>query len=197
MTTYPASMENADGTVRIAGQLDFTSTSNQPALNAPPITSGTLPNTGAWVSGTAKVKSGIRKVSDPIKQRNFWYLYRVRAVNSIGNFSAPSNIDLATAITFSDDPLAAGSTPVRAQHLTELRQAVNAVRATANLSAASWTDSSPLGAVIKAIHIQELRTSLDEALNVLGLTAGQYTDSSLSGIAIKKVHIDEIRQRVK
>ena len=34
----------------------------------------------AYNSGTAKVKSGIRKVSDPIKQRNFWYLYRVRAV---------------------------------------------------------------------------------------------------------------------
>ncbi len=31
-------------------------------------------------SGTAKVKQEIRKVSDPIKQRNFWYLYRVRAL---------------------------------------------------------------------------------------------------------------------
>lgn len=63
MTTYPAAMENADGTVRIAGQLDFTSTSNQPALNAPPITSGTLPNTGAWVSGTAKVNPVTRPIT--------------------------------------------------------------------------------------------------------------------------------------
>lgn len=34
----------------------------------------------AYNSGTARVKQEIRKVSDPIKQRNFWYLYRVRAL---------------------------------------------------------------------------------------------------------------------
>ncbi len=124
------------------------------------------------------------------------YLYRVRAVGS-SNFSSPSNVDLATAISFLDDPLTAGSTPVKAQHLTELRQAVDAVRAAANLSAATWTDGALSGVVIKAIHIQELRTNLDQALNALGVTVGQYTDSALSGIAVKKVHVDEIRQRVK
>ena len=34
----------------------------------------------AYNLGPAKVKAAIHKVSDPIKQRNFWYLYRVRAV---------------------------------------------------------------------------------------------------------------------
>jgi membrane-bound lytic murein transglycosylase D len=34
----------------------------------------------AYNLGPTKVKSAIRKVNDPIKQRNFWYLYRVRAV---------------------------------------------------------------------------------------------------------------------
>ncbi len=34
----------------------------------------------AYNLGPSKVKSAIRKVSDPIKQRSFWYLYRVRAV---------------------------------------------------------------------------------------------------------------------
>ena len=34
----------------------------------------------AYNLGPSKVKTAIRKVSDPIKQRNFWYLYRVRAV---------------------------------------------------------------------------------------------------------------------
>jgi soluble lytic murein transglycosylase-like protein len=34
----------------------------------------------AYNSGSAKVKQGIRKAPDPIKQRNFWYLYRVRAI---------------------------------------------------------------------------------------------------------------------
>ena len=34
----------------------------------------------AYNLGPTKVKSAIRKVNDPIKQRNFWYLYRARAV---------------------------------------------------------------------------------------------------------------------
>jgi len=34
----------------------------------------------AYNSGPPRVKQAIRKVSDPIKQRDFWYLYRVRAL---------------------------------------------------------------------------------------------------------------------
>jgi soluble lytic murein transglycosylase-like protein len=34
----------------------------------------------AYNLGPSRVKQAIRKVPDPIKQRNFWYLYRVRAV---------------------------------------------------------------------------------------------------------------------
>ena len=34
----------------------------------------------AYDVGPAKVKTAIRRVSDPIRQRNFWYLYRTRAL---------------------------------------------------------------------------------------------------------------------
>src|SRR5260370_36199903 len=34
----------------------------------------------AYNSGSARVKQEIKKGSDPIKQRNFWYLYRVHAL---------------------------------------------------------------------------------------------------------------------
>jgi membrane-bound lytic murein transglycosylase D len=34
----------------------------------------------AYNLGPAKVKQAVRAVSDPIKQRNFWYLYRIRAL---------------------------------------------------------------------------------------------------------------------
>jgi pSer/pThr/pTyr-binding forkhead associated (FHA) protein len=34
----------------------------------------------AYNGGPSKVKQAIRRVTDPIKQRNFWYLYRVRAL---------------------------------------------------------------------------------------------------------------------
>ena len=125
------------------------------------------------------------------------YLYRVRSADAVGNLSAPGSSDVATAITFTDNPLTVGSTLVKAVHVTELRQAVNAVRAAANLSAATWTDATLTNITIKAVHIQELRTNLDQALSALGLSTSAYTDASLTGVAIKKVHLDELRQRVK
>jgi hypothetical protein len=125
------------------------------------------------------------------------YLYRVRSADAGGNLSPPGSIDVATAITFTDNPLTAGTTTIKELHVTELRQAVNAVRAAANLSAATWTDASLTNVTIKAVHIQELRTNLDQALTALGLSTSAYTDASLSGVTIKKVHVDEIRQRVK
>ena len=125
------------------------------------------------------------------------YLYRVRSADAGGNLSPPGGIDVATAITFTDNPLTVGTTTIKAQHVTELRQAVDAVRLTANLGVATWTDASLTNVVIKAVHIQELRTNLDQALTALGLSTSAYTDPSLAGVAIKKVHVDEIRQRVK
>jgi hypothetical protein len=86
------------------------------------------------------------------------YLYRVRTADAVGNLSTPSGIDVATAITFTDNPLTVGTTPVKAVHMTELRQAVNAVRAAANLSAATWTDPTlSTSVLIKAVHVTELR----------------------------------------
>ena len=125
------------------------------------------------------------------------YLYRVRSADAVGNLSAPGNVDVATAITFTDNPLAVNTTLIKAQHVTELRQAVNAVRATANLTAATWTDATLTNVTVKAVHITELRTNLDQALSALGLSPTPYTDTSLAGVAIKKVHVDEVRQRVQ
>lgn len=126
------------------------------------------------------------------------YLYRVRAMNSAGSASPYSNVDLATAIAFTDNSIGTGSTPIKAEHLTQLRQAVNAVRAvTTNLNQVSWAESIVPGVTtVKASHIQELRTKLDEARNALGLSACAYTDAS-SGQLIQKVHIDQLRQCVK
>jgi hypothetical protein len=61
--TYPADIRTLDGQVRESGNVVFTNSANQPGAPAPPITSGTLPNTGAWVSGTAKVNPVSRAVS--------------------------------------------------------------------------------------------------------------------------------------
>jgi len=83
--------------------------------------------------------------------------------------------------------------------VTELRQAVNAVRAAANLGAVTWTDPTLTAGTttVQAVHVTELRSNLDAALTALGISTSAYTDPSLTNVAIKKVHVDEVRQRVK
>ncbi|HZS10469.1 MAG TPA: hypothetical protein VFD58_36915 [Blastocatellia bacterium] len=102
--------------------------------------------------------------------------------------------------TFTDDTLVAGVTTARAQHIIELRQAVDALRAVAGLGPAPWTDSTllPFSTLIKAVHITELRTNLENVAALLGYSAGSYTDPGLgSGFFIKRVHIEELRQRIR
>lgn len=129
------------------------------------------------------------------------YLYKVRAVDAVGNVSPYSNRELATAVTFEDDPFPDPPAPpvkIKAVHLTELRDAINAVRWTAGLNLATWTNSSPKGMRILADHVREMRTALDEALSALNLPVQSYIDSNLTGHPlIKKDHIRQLRQRVK
>ncbi len=63
MTTYPANMENADGSIRIGGEIEFTSATNQPQNTANPIASGTLPQLTSWVSTTAKQNPVARPIT--------------------------------------------------------------------------------------------------------------------------------------
>jgi hypothetical protein len=129
---------------------------------------------------------------------NTAYLYKVRAVDASGTRSAFSNLDLATTVTFTDDPLVAQSTVVKAQHITQLRTAVNAVRALAGLGAVSFTDPTLTSAiVIKATHVTDLRGALDPARSNLGLPTLSYTDSPLTGVVVKAIHLQELRTAVK
>lgn len=124
------------------------------------------------------------------------YLYRVRALDSWNTYSPYSNFDLATKIVFSD-VLTAGATVIKAQHTNQLRQAVNAIRATADLAPATWTDASLTGLFVRALHVQELRDRLAEARAAIGLSATSYTDPTLTtgafGVPVKAVHIQELR----
>lgn len=106
--------------------------------------------------------------------------------------SSPVEVTSSSRV-FTDDPLVAQSTVIKAVHLAQVRDAVNAIRADAGMPAASWTDVAATGLTIKAIHILELRAALTPALTTLGRTAA-YTDPNLtSGYVVKKVHIQEIR----
>lgn len=130
---------------------------------------------------------------------NTTYLYKVRAING-ATMSAFSTIDPATTTVFTDDPLNTG-VAAKAVHITQLRTAVNSMRAAANLGAQSFTDPGPAsGAIIKALHQNELRTALNQARTAIGLSAIVYTDPpTVTGGAtpIKAAHIVNLRDGVK
>jgi hypothetical protein len=127
---------------------------------------------------------------------NASYLYRVRAVNDSGS-SSPSPEDPATTVIFTNDPVIAQTTTIKAAHLAELRMAVNALRALAGQPATSFTGNATPGTVIAAVHVTQLRSALDVALNALGRPAGGYTDAIGAGVPVRAVHFQEIRTRVK
>jgi hypothetical protein len=127
------------------------------------------------------------------------YQYQVLALDTSSNPSAPSNRDLATTITYLDDPLIPESTLVRATHIMELRTATNSIRLFAGLPAASWTDASLVGMSVQALHVEELRTRLGEALGAIGVTTSPYTDPTLAANStmIRAVHMTELRGNTK
>lgn len=101
------------------------------------------------------------------------------------------------ATTFTDDPLVAGATLIKAVHILELRTAVNRWRAAAALPNFSFTDPAVPGSLIKAIDIVELRTALDQARATLGLPSLSYTHTITPGVAILAIDVAEIRNGVR
>jgi hypothetical protein len=126
------------------------------------------------------------------------YLYRVRAVGSGGTstFSAP---DVATTVSFTDDPILIGVTTVNGSHVAEMRTAANAVNALAGLGPQSWTDPSIASGVtlVQATHIVELRSSLTNAFVLLGVTVPTFTNSIAPGSVIHAADIQELRDAVR
>lgn len=126
------------------------------------------------------------------------YVYTVRAASSSGDVSGYSNADLATTMAFTDDPLQAQVTQVRAVHVTELRTAVNAVRAAAGLAPSSFVDPSLAGLPVKATHVLELRGALDAARAALDLPAASYANTITAAVtAIHAIDVGDLRNGVK
>jgi hypothetical protein len=126
------------------------------------------------------------------------YLYEVRAVNGAGDRSAFSAIDAATTVMVTNDPLVAGSTTIRAAHLSELRTGVNAFRSSVGLGARTWTGPATPGTMIRAIQLQELRGALAEALNVLALPLPTFSNVGLAaGSVVRAADFTELRNALK
>lgn len=123
---------------------------------------------------------------------NSGFGYRVRSVDSYGHTSAFSATDVATTVQFTDSTILPGMT-IKLAHLTELREAVNALRAAGGLPAATFTDPTPT--VVRSVHVSELQSKLQEAQYLLqNPSAFSWVTA---GTTIKAQHFQELLSSVQ
>jgi uncharacterized repeat protein (TIGR01451 family) len=128
--------------------------------------------------------------------QNAAYFYRVRAVDAT-TLGAMSDPDLAMTLSFSNDPITPGATPIRAIHITEIRSAINILRSVAGLPPATFTDPSLAGMPVKAVHLTELQTLLNQARGALGLAPALYTTQPSASSPVYGAVIRDLRIGLK
>jgi len=106
-----------------------------------------------------------------------------------------------TSSGFTDDPLVAQTTAVKAVHIVELRTAIASLRTRNGLPAFTWTDATltPGTSPFKAVHILEVRTALNQVYQALGRSLPTYTDPTIvAGQTMSKAaHVQELRNAVR
>ena len=109
-----------------------------------------------------------------------------------------ANFGVST-VTFTDNPLVAGTTAIKVVHVAELRTVIAMARARNGLGAFTWGDTVTAGTTaVKAAHIIEMRTAIDQIYSALGRTHLPYTDATLvpGQTTVKAAHIQELRNTV-
>ena len=119
-----------------------------------------------------------------------------------GGLSATQAFTVTVAMRspFTDDPLVAGVTPVRAVHFTELRTRIDALRSAAALGRFVWTDPVLRAGVtpVRLVHLLELREALGAAYAAAGRAEPRWTDAApvAGSTPIRAVHLMELRAAV-
>lgn len=148
-------------------------------------------NRGVWIPTTsldqyAATLAGWFGVSDPDLDAVF---------PNLRNFQS-RQLSFLPVLTFSDEPVVARGTAVRSIHFTELRSAIDSLRARYGLEAVKWTDAPLVPGVttIKRVHLTELRAALDDVYVRAGRTPPAWADTSFT--LIRADHIAELRAAV-
>lgn len=121
---------------------------------------------GPW-SVVAERVEGMYVVQDVAPDTVHSFRVLAYPVSNPTTVAATSNVEIAMLPRFTDDPLTR-TTRVKAQHLRELVEAVNRVRAVGSLAPVSLDVQS--GAPIRASQIATLAAALDEARAAIGAT---------------------------
>ena len=143
---------------------------------------------GGWQALTTTTAASLA-VAPPATPGNY-YKYRVRTRGSAGasyysSWKESSNRlrrDHAALAEFTDSPLVAGDTPIKALHMVELQGHVNTLRAFYGLAACDFT------AITRGVtsvagwteHVAELRTAIDQICSVAGKTHDEWTAFSVN-----------------
>ena len=125
----------------------------------------------------------------------------VTATDTAGSSrTAAQSFSVTVLLPFTDDPIVAGETPIRAAHITELRTRIDGLRSAAGLGRFAWTDPVLRAGVtpVRLVHLTELRSALAEAYRAAGRSVPRWTDASPVGgtTPIRTVHVMELRAAV-
>ncbi len=123
------------------------------------------------------------------------YYFVVLASNSEG--TSPCSTEISGG-PFTDDPLVAGVSIIKGIHFQELRDHIDALRASRALPTIDWIDPvlSPGAVEVGAIHLSQMRTALDAVYDFDTLPLPPYTNTISPGGAIRAVDITELRTAV-
>ena len=103
--------------------------------------------------------------------------------------------------TGQDSNIPAQSVLIKAVHLTELRSAIDTLRAVNHLAPGGWTDVtlSPGSTPVASLYISDLRTALSATYRAVNIAAPQFTDSDIiPGVTVvKAAHLNELRDAVR
>ena len=126
---------------------------------------------------------------------------RVTATDPDGLSAAQAfTVTVAMRSPFTDDPIVAGVTPVRAVHFTELRARIDSLRVEAGLGRFRWTDPVLRAGVtpVRLVHLLELREALGAAYTAAGRAPPRWTDAAPTAgtTPIRAAHLTELRAAV-
>jgi hypothetical protein len=131
---------------------------------------------------------------------NRTFLYRVRAFDAAGDESADSNDELATTISYTDNPLTT-STVIRARHIVEVRSAVNAICAYAGtaicpippFSGAALDETQMKTQVIRASDFDAVQNQIISLRAAIGASAATFRETPAVGMSVRIIHMEDLR----
>jgi 6-phosphogluconolactonase (cycloisomerase 2 family) len=124
-------------------------------------------------------------------------LLGVQPGNTLGaTGNVPGMAIVPVTAPFTDDPLTAFTSVIKAAHITELRFRIDAARAQYGLGPYNYADAKLTNTMrILAVHVSDLRAALGEVYTEAQRTQPTYTDPTLTPTStiVKAAHIAELR----